>query len=108
MNKFMKIVIFIIYSIALNTGNAFAGEHKETGYIIRIQANTTNYCFLELSRNPNGPNFQRGYWWCGQIAGQNLLELARTAHILKNKVTVIYEGNGEVSKPIYSIIFENK
>ncbi|MCW0366357.1 MULTISPECIES: hypothetical protein [Xanthomonas] len=88
--------------------NAMAGEYTETGYLRNVKANNTgSTCFFQIAGSPTGHNFQGGEWYCGDIAGQNILKLAQTAQILQMKVKVILEGDGAAYKPVKAVELAN-
>jgi len=101
MLKFFKIVLFIIIINFINTGSAFAEEKDIKGYVTSVKVNNVgNTCFIQLSKTPNGPVFQAGYWDCNSYYAQKMFEMAKTAKVQQFPAIVTFDYNGV---PEYSL-----
>ncbi|EFF49566.1 hypothetical protein [Xanthomonas citri] len=112
--NFKKITIATCLSFSLSLSSASAstpvnGEYTQDGYITYVTAsNSGENCFLGIGTSPLADTFQGGTWYCGNITGQNLLNISRTAMVMQLPVSVILNGNGSVDKPVYSVSIKNK
>lgn len=95
--------ILLTATLATVSFSSVAGIYEDTGYLTMVKVDIARgRCYVTIKYDyANG--YQNGEWPCSNAIGQNMLALAKTAHILKTKVHVELEGNGEYSRPVYSI-----
>lgn len=106
MLKFFKITLAIIFLCFIKIENVFAEEYDVKGYITSVKANNNGKtCFIQLSKIPNGPTFQAGYWYCNSFYAQKMFEVAKTAKVQQFPaiVTFNYKGYPEDSMWIMGI-----
>lgn len=101
----LKITLFALIFIIFNTGKMFAETYSEHGYITVVRATNTSdtYCYLMLSKQERGEDYQVGYWNCNTYYGGGLFEIARNAKIQGAEVLVTFDKNHIGSKWVYSI-----
>jgi len=101
----LKITLFIIVFIFFGIGKTFAETYSESGYITVVRATNTSgtYCYLMLSKQERGEDYQVGYWNCNTYYGGGLFEIARNAKIQGTEVFVTFDKNEIGSKWVYSI-----
>ena len=104
-NYFKKLMTaLLVFTLTTVSFSSIAGMYTQPGYVTAVKANNVgDTCFIVLRYDIGSLASQAGFWPCHNASGQNMLALAKTAKILKTKVEVIFEGNGEYSKPVYAI-----
>ncbi|EJF79606.1 Uncharacterised protein [Bartonella doshiae] len=94
-----KILLPLIMIISM-IKPSIAGPYVEEGHIDLVTMNmSTYYCTLRI-------NGQLGNWYCNNIAGKAMFDLAKIAHILNKPAKVTFMSGFVESKDILDITLE--
>ncbi|MET3559851.1 hypothetical protein ABID39_000529 [Bartonella japonica] len=97
-----KIFLSLIMTI-LMIGPSISGPYIQEGYIVSVQVDMqTQYCTLEVT-DKSSPNKQIGTWYCNNIPGRALLDLAKIAALLDRPVEVVLKDSNQTMKEVLGI-----